>query len=292
MQQNESIIKSALDRLEPNQRVMFVWSGKQIPADFQSVIERLQEKVGKETKISVEHSDRLAIGNHDKSTFDSILSNLLTIEQANHDAATISQYLKLLKPKGQLLVFENKAKAADLSSELKLNGFLNISDVSISDDANNNRSLVYAEKPNFELGSASKLKFASKIATSAVDNKAKVWQFSQNDIQEDDLINTDDLLDELDLKKPTPLDKFDCGTSKEGKKKACKNCSCGLAEELEKDASEQQKKNVETAGFKSACGSCYLGDAFRCASCPYLGMPAFKPGEKVQLNENFIKSDI
>lgn len=41
-----------------------------------------------------------------------------------------------------------------------------------------------------------------------------------------------------------------CGTT--GKRKACKDCSCGLAEELQNEKVEKQK---DTANAKSSCGS-------------------------------------
>ncbi|XP_016334562.1 anamorsin-like, partial [Sinocyclocheilus anshuiensis] len=111
---------------------------------------------------------------------------------------------------------------------------------------------------------------------------AQKWTLSVNDMDDDDvdLIDSDALLDADDLKKPDPSSlKASCGDDSNKKKKACKNCACGLAEELEKGSTATPKASQP----KSACGSCYLGDAFRCASCPYVGMPAFKPGEKVLL---------
>ena len=29
-----------------------------------------------------------------------------------------------------------------------------------------------------------------------------------------------------------------------------------------------------------------MADTFRCGSCPYKGLPAFKPGDKLQLQED------
>ncbi|CAH1991316.1 unnamed protein product [Acanthoscelides obtectus] len=178
--------------------------------------------------------------------------------------------LQKLKPGGTLVI----QKASDIETvkfKLTTTGFMN---VTISENT------ITANKPTFKSGSSAKLNLPNKPPTS-------VWKI--DDTVEDELIDPDDLLDEDDLKKPDPEKLRVCGTT--GKRKACKNCSCGLAEELTAEA--QSGKAVDTTDApKSSCGSCYLGDAFRCASCPYLGMPAFKPGEKIQLTGGQLQADV
>jgi len=91
------------------------------------------------------------------------------------------------------------------------------------------------------------------------------------------------------------------------RRRACKDCTCGLAERL---AQEDDKKRADAdsklqslklgeddltevdftvKGKVGSCGNCSLGDAFRCDGCPYIGMPAFKPGEEVRLLNNDVQ---
>ncbi|KAF9582016.1 Anamorsin [Lunasporangiospora selenospora] len=154
-------------------------------------------------------------------------------------------------------------------------------------------------------------------------NKTAVWTISANDDDDNDaeLEDEDDLLDEADLVKPTKeqLEAPDCGPTSL-KKKKCKNCTCGMESEEEPDVAvpvqvisgdgpvpqdaivaskaNRWKESAITEVVpkalqpKSSCGNCYLGDAFRCGSCPYIGMPAFEPGEKVQLGGGMMNDDI
>lgn len=92
---------------------------------------------------------------------------------------------------------------------------------------------------------------------------------------DDELIDEDGLLsggaDSL-LAPPPAMEATATAGDDCGGRTACDDCTCGRAEQ-ESGAKKQQAK-------ASSCGKCGLGDAFRCASCPYLGKPAFKPGEE------------
>ncbi|KAL9624882.1 MAG: hypothetical protein Q9160_000929 [Pyrenula sp. 1 TL-2023] len=116
---------------------------------------------------------------------------------------------------------------------------------------------------------------------------------------DDDLIDEDTLLDEEDLVRPVKVP-TEC-KPKAKRRRACKDCTCGLAQKLEAE-DRAKRQNADQAlnalkldtddlaevdftvkGKVGSCGNCALGDAFRCDGCPYIGLPAFKPGEEVRL---------
>lgn len=79
---------------------------------------------------------------------------------------------------------------------------------------------------------------------------SSVWKIDDTVDDEVETIDPDNLLDDDDLKKPDAEGLRVCSTS--GKRKACKNCSCGLAEELEMEQAEKQEPKDMP---KSSCGN-------------------------------------
>lgn len=129
-------------------------------------------------------------------------------------------------------------------------------------------------------------------------DSSKAQYFDQVDI-DNDSIEEEDLIDEDDSSKPM-ITMITCGKSKTKKKKACKDCTCGMKEQEEREINEIRSQQDKVVKFTEdelteidftidgkkvgGCGSCSLGDAFRCSGCPYLGLPAFKPGQPINLD--------
>jgi len=164
---------------------------------------------------------------------------------------------------------------------------------------------VVASKPQWEIGAKASLSFGLKrvppvkrqkqdetpakavwslsaddtvdtdIPVIASSKSSSVWKISADD-DDQDLEDENALIGAEDLVRPSvEAKRDDCELGKGGAKKACKNCTCGRA--------EGQMVVEKPAAVKSSCGSCYLGDAFRCAGCPHRGLPPFKPGDKVMI---------
>lgn len=280
------------------ERVLLVWAdlGAE-PQHLQTTVEQIQSSVGSAQRVSVENVERLGLASYQTGYFDKIYSGCVGLATIRHDLEILGLLTKLLKPGGQLSYVETLETGADparLSSSLILAGLSSTSDPAILQSfpsleaslaklklTGGSLYLVTANKPNHEVGASRLLSFAKPAAVPA---PASVWTL--DDLEDDtvELLDDKTLLSEEDLVKPDPTSLRVCGTT--GKRKACKDCSCGLREEL--DAGNEVKKK----DFTSSCGSCYLGDAFRCGSCPYLGMPAFNPGDKITLSDRQLNPDL
>jgi len=210
---------------------------------------------------------------------------------SDHPLDLFFQVFRALRGDGTFVCYEpleNRTfqESDKLKGNLTLAGFLNPS-ITLSGQW----VQVSAKKPAWEQGTTQSIKIKKKVAPQV--QPTVEWKVDMND----DLMDEDDLVSESDMNKPD-MEKIlaDCGTGKVGGK-ACKNCTCGRAEEEVKEKAGGVRKTkltlemLENPGIDSSCGNCALGDAFRCSGCPYRGLPTFKPGERITLTESFFVDD-
>ena len=222
---------------------------------------------------------------------ESIEATLRSSEQLSPE--TLSAFFDALKPGGRLGVFvkgggeeEDSSSAMiqkEVSKRLTLEGF---EDVVVSETqtsvSGTSATKVSGRKPTWERGVTFSL--GEKKTKKTLVSKASAWE--EDDDERDEMIDEDALLTEKDKAKPTAEGE---GVGCPPTRKPCKDCTCGRKEEEEMKenatpASSVVKMDLENdpndETFKSACGNCALGDAFRCAGCPYLGQPAFKENDE------------
>ncbi|KAL7052888.1 hypothetical protein AAHC03_026458 [Spirometra sp. Aus1] len=296
-----------LKLIRPTDRLLVVWSSStntQTETPMKDMLECLKTVVTDESAIQMENLEvylqRPALPNRDSTHKPTII---LTgwpeaFKRGQHTFEFYSRLVAELPVSGRIISCEDAD--TDLASAVEslrkaavLAGFV---DIKFIKSKSGTATMTASTPLSYSIGSESMLPWANvKPTPAATPDLGEVWDAVENDVaggRTDSLINTRQLLTAADLDKPPTAP---CGeptavasTTGAPKKRACKNCTCGLAELESKEAAEAK----DAAGAKSACGNCYLGDAFRCASCPYRGMPAFKPGEKVVLPDEFLKADV
>lgn len=179
--------------------------------------------------------------------------------------------------KGTLKLVFDQSITDDLFNKIKINsifaGFINIA-------INTNKTEISFVKKDWPNNKTNDYK----------NFNAKMFNEEEKGVDESHLI------DPYSLYKPK-LKYYPCSNAK-----PCANCTCGRAEMNKK----KEINDIKIKDNKGGCGRCHLGDEFRCANCPYRGLPAFNIDEnknkedgkqeieKVNLNvqNNVVKIDI
>ncbi|KAG0555369.1 hypothetical protein KC19_12G164700 [Ceratodon purpureus] len=279
-------------------------------------VDKLSGGASLQTLTNVQDTDgKLEAGT---SSLDAVVTVMQT--PGRHSSVLLSEISRVLKPGGDFLIQEplDALTKTTLERNLLLAGFVNaeaVESVNIEiAELTNSKALkpiaVRVKKPSWDSGSVFQIKrkVVSKNGNTRTNGNYQAVKLTSGDVtddvlpitkatiklefssdfknDDDELIDEDDLLTEEDLKAPELPVAESCAPTK----KACKNCSCGRAE-LEEKEEEAQLTAAQINNPSSACGSCGLGDAFRCAGCPYRGMPTFKLGEKITLGSSLLVAD-
>jgi hypothetical protein len=226
------------------------------------------------------NGDELIVVSYDDSNF---LQTLEKLSDASIDEATVTgiypsdellgELFRLLKPKKKVSFHQcikDREAGQTLTTDLKVHGFL---DIMVAKDPTNEERFAICEKPTWNLGDSAQVNIEPLRTRSQ-----STWKMAVDDENENDMIDENELLNDGIVPK-APVS--DCGTGDAtGKKRACANCTCGLAELEALEGSENVANASSSSASKSGCGNCSKGDAFRCAGCPFLGKPAFQPGQE------------
>ena len=305
---------------EPNDASKTLLVGSLLAAQEGMYQNAVQELQGKSSVLETEMLDRLTDTDYQPAAnfFDQVY--VMAPSEGTPWAALLSKLSAAVAPGGKLratLVGQPSEEAITrLRAEVTIAGFS-----SVTADGEGMLSAVRPEAPAVSVATASPaaaVPLRKKLGgdENRQQKKASLWA-TQPEVQ----IDADSLLAGSDRMGPRAMKREDCTVDltqpRSRRKRACKNCTCGLRELEEEerngtivqlleseingsaggarqevtstvtgpDGIERTVKRVQvdTRGATSSCGSCFLGDAFRCSTCPYLGMPAFEPGQKVEI---------
>lgn len=211
----------------------------------------------------------------DSTGFNSTIPNHPAIKQSLRVTTTVS--------------LNGSNKPSGLKTGSKLSKLKKFKKLNKAENTNASSELLSAPSPTPSLPELVK-------TPSPLEAEKKLRYLSED--SDDELIDEDSLVSST-LNSGSIICLREPSSGGQKRRKACKDCTCGLAEKeafgFDNDVKETPKKvqfskeelseiDFTVEGKTGGCGSCSLGDAFRCSGCPFLGLPAFKPGQTITLD--------